>query len=295
MPITQGNIVVGLEAGFIKVGAYGAAEGACTDLGATEGGCELTIPREYYEKMCDQEVGILSLHKVSEKCTLKVKLAETTLANLAKAMDYDDTVAVAAGVLSVGGSSAVQNLTIYLNVAGVSGGTRKYHFIKAVCVGAATHSYKRNEKTVIECEFRLIQDMTKTTDQQLFTVTDSASDTTPPTIAMTTPINGGTVTKLTKGTVLLTITEANLMNENTIVYGNSDDATIQIINITVPATPALVAGAITYNAALKTITFTPTSNWTASDICIVIVTTGLADSAGNHMANGFLGGFTVTA
>jgi hypothetical protein len=263
-------------------------------LGATEGGAELTIPREYYEKMCDQELGVLDIIKISEKCTLKVKLAETTLANLALAMDYPST-AVAAGVLSAGGDASVQALTIYMNVQGVSGGTRKYHFIKAVCVSAATHSYKRNDKTVIECEFRLIQDTTKTTAQQLFTITDSDSDTTPPTIAMTTPINGGTVIKLTKGTVLLTITETNLMNENTIVYGDSDGATIQIINITVPATPALVAGSIVYNAALKTITFTPTNNWTASDVLVVLVTTGLADSAGNHMAASFYGGFTVTA
>lgn len=294
MPITQGNITVGLEDGFLTVGAYGAAEGACTDLGATDGGAEISLPREYYEKMCDQALGPLDIIKISEKCILKVKLAESTLANLALAMDYPSS-AVAAGVLSVGGNAATQYLTIYLNVKGVSGGTKKYHFLKAVCISAASHSPKRSEKTVIECEFHMIQDTTKTANQQLFTITESASDTTAPTIAMTTPAAGGTVTKDAKGTVLLTITETNLMNEGTIVYGDSDGGTIAIYNVTTNTAVTLVAGTIVYDASAKTVTFTPTANWTASDKHMVVVTTGLADNAGNHLASTFIGHFSVTA
>jgi len=291
MAITQGNIVVGLGDGTVKIGAYGAVEGSCTDVGATEGGVELSMPREYYEKMCDQITGVADIIKTSEKCSIKFTLAESSLENISKAMDYDDSVAVAAGVLSFGGNADVNYVTIFINVNGPSSGTRQYHLWKCVCVSAATHSYKKNDKTMIECEFSVIQDLTQTDDQQFGTVTDTGSDTTAPTIALTTPAAGGTVAKDTKGTVLLTITETNAMNENTIVYGN----TINIMNITTPATPTLVAGTIVYDSTAKTITFTPTANWTASDDLIVVCTTGLEDAAGNALASVYTEDFSVTA
>ena len=295
MSVTQGNIVVGLGSGTVKIGAYGAAEGDCVDVGATEGGVEISVPQEFYEKRCDQEIGVLDLIKTSEKCTVKVALAEATQTLLARAMNYNPTTAISSSVLSFGGSSATNYLTLFLNVKGPTGGTRQYHFWKAVCVSSATHKYVRGDKTVIECEFSVIQDTTKTTDQQLGTETDSSSDTTAPTIAMTTPADGGTVVKDAKGTVLLTITETNLMNENTIVYGDSDGGTIQILNVTTNTAVTLVAGTIVYDSTAKTITFTPTSNWTASDKLMVMVSTGLMDAAGNHLASTFIGHFSVTA
>jgi len=94
---TQGNVIVGfaLGAGTLKIGDYDSAEGACTDIGYTEGGAEITIERDYYQKKVDQEVGVLDALKVSEKAMLKVSFAEATLENIARAMDYDDAVAVA--------------------------------------------------------------------------------------------------------------------------------------------------------------------------------------------------------
>jgi hypothetical protein len=290
---TQGNVIVGFNcgAGFLKIGAYDAAEGSCTDIGYTEGGAEITIEREYYQKKVDQELGILDALKTSEKATLKISFAEATLNNIARAMDYDPAVAVAAGVLSVGGLCTTNYWTIYLNVKGVSGGTRQYKFHRCVAVAGGTHKYIRNDKSVVAVEFLVLQDTSKTAAQQLFTCTESAADTTAPTIIMTTPAGGGTVTKLTKGTVLLTITETNAINQNSLIYGD----TISIVNVTVPATPVLVAGTIAYDAVAKTVTFTPTNNWTASDKLIVIVTTGLQDMAGNNMAALYTDDFTVTA
>jgi hypothetical protein len=127
----------------------------------------------------------------------------------------------------------------------------------------------------------------------LFTATDAGGDTTAPTIAMTTPAPGGTVTKNTSDPVVLTITEANTMNENSMIYGD----TIQIIDVTVPGTPVLVAGTITYSAVAKTITFVPTAVWDAagSHVYNIIVTTGLEDNAGNNLATTYLSDFESTA
>ncbi len=214
---TQSNVVVGLGDGAIKVGSYGTAEGSSDDLGYTEGGVELAVAREYYEKMVDQELGVLELFKVAERATLKVTLAEATLANLAKAIDYPSS-AITGSELVFGGDASVNELTIYLNVVGPDNAARKYTFHKCVCTSAGTHSYKKNDKTMIECEFQILQDTSKTADQQLGSVQDVGGDTTAPTVALTTPSPGGTVDKDTSDTVVLTITEANPLNVRILSY-----------------------------------------------------------------------------
>jgi len=287
---TNSNVIVGLGDGQVLIGTYGTVEGSADDLGYTDGGVEITVEREYFEKMVDQELGVIELIKTAERCTLTLTLAEATLENLAKALDYPAG-AIAASTLDFGGNATAQELTIYLNTKAPSGGTRKYTFHKAVCIGAATHSYKKDDKTMIECEFQIVQDTTKTTNQQLASVADVGSDTTAPTVALTTPVDGGTVTKDAAGPVVWTITEANTMDENSIVYGD----TFSIINTTTPATAALEAGSIVYDSTAKTVTFTPDSNWTASDTFQAIVTIGLKDAAGNNLAVPKIEQFSVTA
>ena len=294
MAITPANFVVGLaQEATVKIGTYGQAEGAATDIGATEGGVDLVISRDYYQKMCDQEIGILGLVKTLEDCKLKFSMPEATLDNLRLAIDYPAG-ALVGSLLKFGGNETVNELTIYLNVLGPSGGTRKYTFHKVVAL-SCSHSYKKNEKTLYEVEFQILQDTSKAADEQLASVEDSGVDTTPPTIVLSDPADGGTVTKDTTGTVEWTITEVGTIDENSIVYGDDDDATFMIINTTVPATASLVAGSIVYDSATKKVTFTPTANWTASNTFQAIVTTGLRDMAGNHLAAVKIEQFSVTA
>ena len=106
------------------------------------------------------------------------------------------------------------------------------------------------------------------------------SDKTSPTVALSSPVDGGTVVKDTAGTVEWTITEVGGVDISTIVYGD----TFSIINTTVPASAALVPGSLAYNGTTKKVTFTPTDNWTASDTFQAIVTTGLRDTSGNRLA-----------
>jgi len=294
MSLTKGNIVVGLGSGFLTVGTYDQAEGAAADLGATEGGATISVDREYFEKRSDQSLGDLELIKTVETATLKVVLAESTLDNLRIAMDYPAG-ALAGTTLNVGGNATVTPLTIYLNVVGVTDGTRKYTFHRCVALSAAEHAYKKDDKTMIDCEFRVLQDTAQSSNQQLFSVVDSASDTTAPTVVLTTPADGGTVAKDAQTTVLWTITETNAMNEGTIKYGDDDDATFMIINTTTPASTVLVAGSIVYDSTAKTVLFTPTSNWTGSDTLQAIVTTGLSDANGNRLATPKIEQFSVTA
>lgn len=286
---TKANVVVGLGDGQLKIGNYGEAIGDCDDVGYTEGGVEMSCAREYFEKMVDQEIGVLEMFKTAERATLKLTLAEATLANLAKALDYPEG-AVSDSTLSFGGNATVTERALFLTVIGPAGATRVYTFHKGVITSAATHAYKKNDKTMIEMEIVVLQDTSKTTNQQLGNIVDTSGDTTAPTIAFTSPGDDGEVTQGGKQVVTLTITEANTMNENTIIYGT----TIQIFNTKV-GSEGLVAGSITYATDTKIITFTPTDNWTADDTFSVIATTGLEDVAGNALATLFIENFVASA
>ena len=81
------------------------------------------------------------------------------------------------------------------------------------------------------------------------------------------------------------------MDEKSLVYGE----TIMIMKITDQADTSLVDGSIAYDSTTKVLTFTPTSNWTASDKHQIVITKRVRDVAGNYLASVFVGHFTVTA
>jgi hypothetical protein len=282
---SQANVIVGLGNGELAIAAYDAAYGAAVSVGYTIGGVELSFARAYYEKKVDQEIGDIDVIKTSEKATLKLKLAEATLVNLAMAMDYPSTAIAGGTTLTFGGNADVQYLTLYLNVKAPGTGTnRRYTFNKAVCISAATHGYKKDGPTEIECEFNLLQDTSKTADQQIGSIVDTAADVIAPTVALTTPVDGGTVVGSSSAPVVWAITEASTMDESSIIYGDADGGTILIMGGATLGVAVMKAGTIVYSPSLKTITFTPTVAWTNAHVFQAIVTTGLKDISGNHLA-----------
>lgn len=286
------NIIV--KNATLTVGTYLQAEGSAHDVGALDGGVAVENTREYADIKADPWIGIIAKKKTGEVMIVKCVMAESSLANLAIAFDYP-VGAVVGSEFSFGGDITANYRTLYINGDGPGGGTRKWTLWKCVSVGSGGHSYKKDEKTMIEVEFQVLEDTTKAANERYGSVLDAGADTTAPTVVLTTPADGDTVTKNTKGTVLWTITEANGMDESTIVYGDNDGATFMILNTTTPASASLVAGSIAYDSTAKTVTFTPTSDWTASDTFQAIVTTGLKDAAGNNLATPKIEQFSVTA
>ena len=125
MAPTASNIVVGLQTdNTVKVGVYGTAEGACTELGLTEGGIAIDNVREYFEKKADQYIGTLGVVKTSERPTVKFSIAEATLDNQRLAWDYP-AAALAASVFTLGGNATATELTLFINCNSVGGNTRK--------------------------------------------------------------------------------------------------------------------------------------------------------------------------
>jgi hypothetical protein len=288
---TSANLVVGAPS-TVMIGAYGAVEGDCVDLGATEGGLKWTFTPEYYFKKADQWLGEVDAVKIGEKCTVEVVLAEMSLANLAYVLGYPTT-AVATTTLNVGGNATVTNRTVFINFNAITSGSAKMTIYKCVPVGAVEMSMLKSDKSAVKLTLEILQDTSKDANKQLFDIVYSSTDTTAPTVAMTSPIEDGTVVAGALTALTLTFTEAtNAIDEGTLIYGNSDGCTIMVVDVEAPAATVLVAGTISYAAATKVLTFTPTAVWAASgENYQIIITTGVRDTAGNHLANIFFGHF----
>jgi hypothetical protein len=274
----------------VTIGTYGTAKGSGTDLGYTKGGVAVEYPRDYYNVEVDQEQGDIDVKIVKRNCILRFAVAEAKLDNLRLGLDLP-AAALSSEVLKIGTRDA-NYLALWLDTPGPDGGNRELWIPKCVIIGTGAHSYVKDGETVVDMEVKVIFDTAQTDGEELGKMTDTGVDTTPPTIALQTPADGGTVTKDTSDTVTWLITEADsVIDESTIVYGD----TFQIINTTTPASASLVDGTIAYDAATKVVTFTPSSTWTASDTFQVTVSTGLRDLAGNNLATPKIEQFSVTA
>jgi len=172
---TTTNIVIGMQSeNTLKIGAYGAAETAATDAGLLKGGISIEHDETHHEVKVDQALGVVQRITTDESMKVKVTLAESTLANLALAFGYGGD-SVANGQFSFGGRNADTPRTLYINVNGPAGATRKYVFWKALPSGKTTHAYKKDGETVCDVEFEILTDLTKTAGSRFGTVTDTAA------------------------------------------------------------------------------------------------------------------------
>lgn len=284
------NIVVGLqESNTVKIGAYGDDESTAVDAGLIKGGVKYSHDEVQYEVKVDQFIGTVKKFITDETLKITLSFAEASLANFAMAFGYP-TSAVDGNRFSFGGKTSVTERTMYINPKGPAGGNSKMVLWKVVPTGKTSPAYTKEKEVLIDVEFDVLVDATKTAEERFGYIEQASGDTTAPVVALSTPLAGGTVVKETAATVAWTITETNEIDENTIVYGD----TFQIINTTGGAN-TLVPGSIAYNATTKVVTFTPSGNWTASDTLLAIVSTGLKDSSGNALAATKIEAFSVTA
>lgn len=285
------NIVVGLqETNTVKIGAYGAVEGDAVDAGLIKGGVKYSHDEVQYEVKVDQFIGTVKKFITDESLKITLSFVEASLPSFAMAFGYPST-AIVGNKFSFGGKTTVTERTMYINPKGPAGGNSKLVLYKVVPTGKTSPAYTKEKEVLIDVEFDVLVDTSKTAEERMGYIEQDPADVTPPVIALSAPVDGETVVKATLGTVEWTITETNEIDENSLVYG----ATFLIMNITVPATASLVAGSISYNAATKKVTFTPSGVWVASDSLQAIVTTGLKDAQGNALAATKIEQFSVTA
>ncbi len=109
-----------------------------------------------------------------------------------------------------------------------------------------------------------------------FVWTFTTRDELPPTVIANSPANGASGVLVS---AVVTVTFSEAMDATTITGAN--------FNVRLSSSGALVAGTVSYNAATRVATFTPSSPLTAPTNYTVTVLTGVKDAAGNAMAAPF--------
>jgi hypothetical protein len=104
---------------------------------------------------------------------------------------------------------------------------------------------------------------------------------TPPAVIATVPVNSATNVPLNQ---VISATFSAAINAGTINGGT--------FTLTGPGGVA-VAGVVTYNPAGSTATFTPTASLSVSTLYTAMITTGVTDLSGTHLANNFVWTFTT--
>jgi hypothetical protein len=289
MTATVANASVGAVSSVL-LGTYGTVEGSCTDLGATEGALSISYEQEHFDLTAEQWTGITKSFLVREGTTIEFDCVETSLANIRMAMGYPST-ALVGSTLSFGGLSSLTEMTLYINLPLLGGGTGKVTIHKCIIQASVSPEFSRGDKALVHFTVKVLQDTSKTAGAQFGTFVVSASDTTPPTVAMTSPAEDGTVVGGASTVLTLTFTEAGTgIDEGSLVAGES----VVVTNVTDGTATAEKAVTISYASATKVLTVTPTTVWPASGQKFqILITKAVRDMAGNKMAANFMGHFTT--
>jgi hypothetical protein len=175
MAVTTANIVVGEAA--VKVGASNITMtnsdfDALNDIGATQGGVEISWEPDMVDIEIDQYGDAAKVIQSKVKVMLKTTLAEATLNNLAIAWSYDrtdngDDIKVnndgANTKTFMFGSQSVYPYEYALQIVGNAPGstasvtkTRKFNTKRAVSFESSMISMKRAEATMFAVSFRVL-------------------------------------------------------------------------------------------------------------------------------------------
>jgi len=175
MAVTVSNIVVG-EA-VVKTGASNTAMtnadfDSLTDVGATNGGVEISWEPDMVDIEIDQYGDAAKVIQSKVKVMVKTTLAEATLNNLATAWSYDNATG-GADIINTNdgantrtllfGTQSVYPFEYALQIVGNAPGstasltkTRKYNTKRAVSFTSSMLSMKRAEATMFEVSFRIL-------------------------------------------------------------------------------------------------------------------------------------------
>ena len=175
MAVTTSNIVVGeatVKTGLSNITMTNADFDSLTDVGATQGGLEISWEPDMVDIEIDQYGDAARVIQSKVKVMVKTTLAEGTLKNLAMAWNYDNTIggdALKANTTAANtttfhfGSQSVNPFEYALQVTGQAPGstasvtkTRKFNTKRAISMTTSMIAMKRAEATVFETSFRIL-------------------------------------------------------------------------------------------------------------------------------------------
>ena len=175
MAVSVSNIVVGeatVKTGVSNTAMTNADFDSLTDVGATNGGVEISWEPDMVDIEIDQYGDAAKVIQSKVKVMVKTTLAEATLNNLATAWSYDNTTG-GADVKSnndgantktlLFGTQSVYPFEYALQITGNAPGstasvtkTRKFNTKRAVSFTSSMLSMKRAEASMFEVSFRIL-------------------------------------------------------------------------------------------------------------------------------------------
>lgn len=150
------------------------------NLGHTKGGVEVTYEPEYHDVTVDKYGNtVIEKYLIGEKLTIKVPLAEYTLANLKVAMPQGSAAGAADARLTLGASagqvasSDAHELVLHPS----SEGTRRHDLVihKAYVSSTVTLNHAVDEEKIIEVTFEALLDESKSDGNYLGYIGDSTA------------------------------------------------------------------------------------------------------------------------
>lgn len=276
-----GNFTVGPST--IRVGEYGVTKENANEVGITQGGVGYSYNREY--KLfddSDQHFGAIAMAKTNEAMEVTFAMEENVLENIAIAWDIPLTnITEGENKITFGGDQIPQYKTLYIDGPAPAGGTASWTLWKAVAMSSAEMRDVKDDNTLIEVTFTIIQDISKVAGQRFGQRVDVYDDTTPPTITAVTPADSATAVAV-GSTVEWTFSED--IQQRDITAGN--------FNVT-DATGAEVAGTLSYALGTYTVEFTPDADLTTATTYLTFVSGEVRDMSGNKLGANSRTSFTT--
>lgn len=183
--INRNKELITISPAVISVKRFGEAIPEYVQIGPVIDGVHVGFSSDVQRFCDDGTTGPIGAVVYGESVTLRFALAQAGIFNLATALNYYDegyigiTQPVAdppadgVVVFQPGGKRDVEEYEIKVQIRMASGNKiREYIFFKAVPEPDFAHAYTRDERTVYECEFRLLIDKSKPEGKRYFSVTD---------------------------------------------------------------------------------------------------------------------------
>lgn len=150
------------------------------DLGHTKGGVEVSYEPSYKDVSVDKYgETIIEKYLLGEKLTVKVPLAEFTIANLRAAIPQGEFAGAANARMTIGHNAGQSSRSdsAQLVLHPITEGTRRHDIVihKAIAVDTVTLNHKVDEEKIIEVTFEALLDETKSDGNYLGLIGDSTA------------------------------------------------------------------------------------------------------------------------
>lgn len=263
----------------VKIGAEGAAEGACVDLGSVK---EVVFSKQSsveYATSSKYHGAKMEAVEFDPEAKLSIVGEEITLANIALALGatVDGT-----ELVSDGGGGAITPKTAYVRGWVMDGAKKILHVRRIVIQPGSELKLGRDQQNYkLDCDCLVDQDSAD--GYKLFKFADDDTDAVAPTVSSVSPADAATDVAIAAN-ITVTFSEAvrsSDVNTRTIIV--HDDA------------GTVVAGAVTLSADGTQAVFNPTSDLANSTKYHVVVVAGIRDVAGNALAATSSTEFTTVA